>query len=156
MILATPDGEALGGAEAWVLIVIALIGLAGVVIPSLFAYRASVHARTASQQATEANLAVNGNPAGTTRLYDLALGTMEKVDAHHDANMAQHATIADTLARHEHSLDTIDRIESLTHPAEYRSVLMDRPYWPGHPDRRNPRAKNAGSGEIPAGDPPDP
>ena len=128
--------ETLAGAEAWVLIVIAVIGLLGVIIPSAFAYKAAVHAKVAANKVEAVNRAVNQNPPGESRLYDLARDTKELVDEYHKTGLEQHRMIADALARHDHALDTIDRIESLAHPKEYREVLMARPYWPGHPDRR--------------------
>ena len=137
MMFANASTEPLGGAEAWVLIVIAVIGLLGVVIPSVFAYKASVHARTAATQATQVNEAVNGNSPGELRLYDLAHGTKAVVDVYHVLNLQLHQTIADALSRHDHALNTIDHIEALAHPREYREVLMARPYWPGHHDRRD-------------------
>lgn len=68
-----------GSTEPWVVVILALISLAGIVVSAWFGYMAQKHAKEGAKQASEVNEAVNHRKPGQDRLFDMVAEMREDV-----------------------------------------------------------------------------
>lgn len=66
--------------EPWVIILLALISVAGVIVTAWFSYMAQKHAKESSKQVAEVNDAVNHRKPGQDRLFDMVASTRDSVN----------------------------------------------------------------------------
>lgn len=123
---------------AWLIILLALISLAGVVVGAWFSYKGMIHARVGAANAEGANKAVNDRKPGEDRLFDMVASTRDAVKQLNDwkdrwddspKHIADPTSLATHLAVIEDRIktsakDTTDRIIQLhSHVDEKISVI---------------------------------
>lgn len=100
--------------------------LAGTTVTAVFSYLATIHARNAKREASEANTAVNRRPEGSPRLFDMVSETHLKVAELTGKVSANHSHLEGRVGRLEEKLDEV------THALTKAVVKVERMEGEGH------------------------